>query len=157
MAGPVERSGIPLERGGKPLEGCGGCPVMPFAFTFVSSGGNPFVDDDLTWNATAVGGVSPGWLYNGGDLQVCPNTGAASLVLRAVLLWCAGGVWESEIVYLVDGIQFNASTVTSGLDPFVLNNPSSPRTYYTRTTSDTDEFCNSGWLGHFRLDVAVKL
>lgn len=155
MAGPVVLSGMVLERsGGQVVEGCGGCPVMPFVFQYFSGGGGPFVSGNLTWSATAVGGVSPGWRYASGDIAVCPAYESPPvLYLREIVFWCAGGLWQAEIAYVDSGVQFNVSTVTSTLDAFTLFSASSPRSYTTRTPGEGFSFCNGP--GHFLLGVVV--
>lgn len=151
----VMQSGSVLVRGGSVLTGCAGCPTMQASFSFVGEFGTPFVDITLTWSATAVGGVSPGWRYfAGAGLTVCNAGGGPELKLKEIVFWCSGTTWVAEIVVLFNGIQDSYATVGGSLSAFTVVNPSSPRVVETRTPGDSLDLCDFG-AGHLLLHVAV--
>jgi hypothetical protein len=156
----LEKDGFVLEgAGGLVIDNCPSCPtdeIMLFAFTFVGTGGSPFVTGNLTWSATAVGGSDPGWIYDSGDIPVCPtSSGAQLLSLRQIVFWCEASVWKMAIVVVFGTLQDTFQTDGGSLIAMTLTNPESPRTYYTRTPGDTGiNTCDDS--GYLQVDVRVK-
>lgn len=126
-----------------------------------SSCNGVFISGDLTYSATAVGGVSPGWLWD-----ISPNktdtcaiaTGPPppKMYLRSILIWCTSGTWNMELVVVFNNggsdIQDSFSTVGGTLDPIVLDSPASPRTYHTKTSGTSLIVNGASTTGYYRID-----
>lgn len=154
----VMQSGMVLIREGAVVEGCAGCPTMAFVFQYLVSGGGPFISGTLTWSATAVGGVSPGWRFFSSLGQTVCDAGpnGPSLSLKEIVFWCDGATWQAEIVVLFNAIQDSYATIGGSLDPFTLFSASSPRSYTTRTPGESLSLCGSvTGSGHLLLGVVV--
>jgi len=152
----------------QPLD-CPGCPctshsslceagrvadVISASLTFQTlGGGNAFVDFDLMWSATAVGGVSEGWRYASGDLELCDGY----LYLREMVFACNAGVWTASWAIVQGGVQVDLHTGGGNMSDFALVQASGPRLWESQTTF-TDEFCPDifpGQQGNLIFDVAT--
>jgi hypothetical protein len=155
MTAVLEHDGLVIESGaGLVIDNCADCPAddtMPFAFTFVGVSASPFVTGSLT----RVDGLT--WRYNSAELNVCPSSsGSQALSVVEIVLYCDGGVpkmsWAIRIAGSVQAFQ----TEGGSLDPLIVTNSESPRTYYTRTPGDEGgESCDAGQ-GYYRCDIRVK-
>jgi len=148
-----------------PLCDCPCCTetTMLWVGTFFgdSSCNGSFVSDNLVYSTTAVGGVSPGWRWSisPGKIDTCNiaiGPPPPKFYLREIVLWCAGGVWNMEIVVVFNNggsdVQDSFSTIGGSLDAVTLNNPVSPRTFYTRTHGDGLIVNGAVSSGHYRID-----
>lgn len=78
--------------------------LLRFTISYIDDGLSGYkysIHVTLRWSPTACSsGLSPGWQYTGGDVDICPG-----FKLRAVNLCCISGSWALEVVVVNSGIQ----------------------------------------------------
>ncbi len=152
MTKPWENGGEIIEVGGVPVD-CDDCPceghatacetgmvadVIPISLTFRTA----VLDFDLTWSATAVGGISEGWRYAGADLELCDGY----LYVREVVFACNAGVWSGSFTIVEGGSQVDLHTGGGNMSDFALVHTSGPRVWESHTTT-VGEYCPTSFPG----------
>lgn len=72
----------------------------------------------LSYDATACVGSTPGWSYDGGDIEIC-----SGFSLRALSLCCISSAWNLELVVVNNGIQDDLQNPSALTDPVTTDSP----------------------------------